>query len=88
MVVVALLLLTPTAEPEPLATASLPYEVGTIAVAVFFALSGFVICEGADVVYRDRPLAFMSNRLLRILPHFILSVTTAILPSGACISMR
>ena len=65
--------------PEPLATASLPYEVGTIAVAVFFALSGFVICEGADVVYRDRPLAFMSNRLLRILPHFILSVTTAIL---------
>ena len=64
--------------PEPLATASLPYEVGTIAVAVFFALSGFVICEGADVVYRDRPLAFMSNRLLRILPHFVLSVAAAI----------
>jgi peptidoglycan/LPS O-acetylase OafA/YrhL len=63
--------------PEPLATATLPYEVGTIAVAVFFALSGFVICEGADVVYRDRPLAFMSNRLLRILPHFVLSVATA-----------
>lgn len=65
--------------PEPLVTATLPYEVGTIAVAVFFALSGFVICEGADVVYRDRPLAFMSNRLLRILPHFVLSVTTAML---------
>jgi hypothetical protein len=63
--------------PEPLATATLPYEVGTIAVAVFFALSGFVICEGADVVYRNRPLAFMSNRLLRILPHFVLSVATA-----------
>ena len=63
--------------PESLATATLPYEVGTIAVAVFFALSGFVICEGADVVYRDRPLAFMSNRLLRILPHFVLSVATA-----------
>ena len=31
------------------------------------------------LIYRDRPLAFMSNRLLRILPHFILSVTTAIL---------
>lgn len=65
--------------PEPLATASLPYEVGYVAVLVFFALSGFVISEAADRIYLDRPVAFMANRLLRILPHFLLAMTAAIL---------
>jgi peptidoglycan/LPS O-acetylase OafA/YrhL len=65
--------------PEPLATASLPYEFGSVAVLVFFALSGFVISEAADRIYAGRPVAFMVNRLLRILPHFLLATTAAIL---------
>jgi peptidoglycan/LPS O-acetylase OafA/YrhL len=65
--------------PEPLATASLPYEFGYVAVLVFFALSGFVISEAADRIYLGRPLAFMANRFLRILPHFVLAMTAAIL---------
>jgi peptidoglycan/LPS O-acetylase OafA/YrhL len=65
--------------PEPLSTASLPYESGSVAVLVFFALSGFVISEAADRIYAGRPAAFMANRLLRILPHFLLAVVAAIL---------
>jgi peptidoglycan/LPS O-acetylase OafA/YrhL len=65
--------------PEPLATASLPYEFGSVAVLVFFALSGFVISEAADRVYAGRPAAFLANRLLRILPHFVLATAVAIL---------
>ncbi|MER8779076.1 hypothetical protein NKJ09_27610 [Mesorhizobium sp. M0189] len=59
--------------PEPIATAPLPCEFGNIAVLVFFALSGFVISEAADRIYAGRPVAFMANRLLRILPHFALA---------------
>ena len=61
--------------PAALADAMAPYAVGSVAVLVFFALSGFVITEAADRVYRDRPLAFAGNRLLRIVPHFVLAVT-------------
>ena len=65
--------------PEPFATASSPFAAGTIAVTIFFALSGFVISEAADQVYRDRPAAFFANRLLRILPHFLLAVAASML---------
>ena len=51
-----------------------PFEIGTIAVLVFFALSGFVIAEAADRLYQQRPIAFMLNRLLRIVPHFFTAV--------------
>lgn len=51
-----------------------PFEIGTIAVLVFFALSGFVITEAADRLYQQRPIAFMLNRLLRIVPHFFTAV--------------
>jgi peptidoglycan/LPS O-acetylase OafA/YrhL len=69
--------------PEALATASLPYEFGNVAVLVFFALSGFVISEAADRIYVGRPIAFLANRLLRILPHFVLAVIVAILLHAA-----
>jgi peptidoglycan/LPS O-acetylase OafA/YrhL len=64
--------------PEPLASLSLPYEFGSVAVLVFFCLSGFVITEAADKLYANRPIAFMANRLLRIVPHFLLATMVAI----------
>jgi peptidoglycan/LPS O-acetylase OafA/YrhL len=60
--------------PAPLATALAPYAVGNMAVLAFFALSGFVITEAVDAVYRRRAGAFLANRLLRIVPHFLLAV--------------
>ena len=60
--------------PAPLAAALAPYMTGSVAVLVFFALSGFVITEAVDSVYRGRPVPFLTNRLLRIVPHFLLAV--------------
>ncbi len=65
--------------PERLADAMMPYPVGSMAVLVFFALSGFVITEAADCVYRDRAAAFLANRLLRIMPHFVLAIALSML---------
>lgn len=65
--------------PAPLAVALAPFAFGSSAVLVFFALSGFVITEAVDAVYRDRPIAFLTNRLLRIMPHFVLAVALAML---------
>ena len=65
--------------PAQLADAMMPYPVGNLAVLVFFSLSGFVITEAADCVYRDRAVAFLANRLLRIMPHFVLAVALSML---------
>ena len=65
--------------PERLADAMMPYPVGSMAVLAFFALSGFVITEAADCVYRDRAAAFFANRLLRIMPHFVLAIALSML---------
>lgn len=54
-----------------------PLEVGSIAVYAFFALSGFVIVEAAHLIYQGRAKAFLINRLLRILPHFLITVLLA-----------
>ena len=64
----------------PMAATSffLKYEVGSLAVLVFFCLSGFVILESADILYQDRAGAFMSNRLMRVFPHFLITVTLSI----------
>ena len=65
--------------PAPLAAALAPYMTGGVAVLVFFALSGFVITEAVDSVYRGRPVPFLTNRLLRIVPHFLLAVVLSML---------
>ena len=65
--------------PAALAAALAPYMTGSVAVLVFFALSGFVITEAIDSVYRGRPVPFLTNRLLRIVPHFLLAVALAML---------
>ena len=48
-----------------------PCEIGSMAVLVFFCLSGFVITEAAKNVYAARPVAYLTNRLLRNLPLFL-----------------
>src|SRR5271165_2151975 len=40
--------------PEQLAKVFAPYALGGMAVLVFFAMSGFVITEAVDCVYRER----------------------------------
>ena len=65
--------------PDSFAYWLLPYEVGGVAVLVFFALSGFVITEAVDQIYWNKPLGFLTNRLLRIMPHFIAAVALSIL---------
>lgn len=51
---------------------------GSIAVLVFFALSGFVITEAAESFYRGRPLEFAVNRVLRIMPQYLLALIFSI----------
>lgn len=64
--------------PAEWVAAAAPYEVGSLAVLAFFALSGFVICEAADRIYPGRPVAFLANRLLRIAPHFLAAVVVTV----------
>jgi peptidoglycan/LPS O-acetylase OafA/YrhL len=61
-----------------LRTALAPYEIGSVAVLVFFCLSGFVITEAARQVYAAKPFAYLINRLLRIVPHFLVAVAIGI----------
>lgn len=65
--------------PEPLSRLLAPYYMGDMAVLAFFALSGFVITEAIDCIYRGRPRAFLENRFLRIVPHFVLAVALSML---------
>lgn len=61
----------------PLYDHVIPYEVGNIAVLVFFCLSGFVITEAATLIYSERPFAYLFNRFLRIVPHFLVALVIA-----------
>jgi peptidoglycan/LPS O-acetylase OafA/YrhL len=53
--------------------------VGNFAVMGFFVLSGFIIYEEVDVFYRDRPVAFLGNRLLRLVPPYWAAAIVSIL---------
>lgn len=55
-----------------------PLETGTIAVAVFFLVSGFVIIEAVERFYFQRPVAFLANRSVRIFPMFVIALAIAI----------
>lgn len=55
-----------------------PLETGTIAVAVFFLVSGFVIIEAVERFYFQRPIAFLANRSVRIFPMFVIALAIAI----------
>ncbi len=52
---------------------------GDLAVTVFFALSGFIILEAASHFYARRPVPFLINRALRILPAFFAALIVAVL---------
>jgi peptidoglycan/LPS O-acetylase OafA/YrhL len=48
---------------------------GTTAVYVFFVISGFVIIEAVECVYRNRPISFVTNRFLRIVPLYLICLS-------------
>lgn len=56
-----------------------PYELGSLAVLVFFCLSGFVITEAVTLTYSDKPVAYLANRFLRITPHFVVAIAIAVI---------
>lgn len=62
----------------PICDYFLPYGTSSLAVSVFFCLSGFVIAEAATQVYPDKPAAYLANRSLRTVPHHIVALVTAV----------
>lgn len=54
------------------------WATGSIAVLMFFTLSGFVMTEAAVKFYRGRPVAFAMNRFLRIAPLYVISLALSI----------
>lgn len=64
--------------PAWLAAALTPFEVGTVAVLMFFTLSGFIVTEAAVEFYGGRPGAFFLNRMLRIYPSYLVALAITI----------
>ncbi len=60
-------------------TAFYDLELGAVAVAVFFALSGYIVAEATLNFYAGRPAAFLLNRCLRVVPPYLaaLAITVA-----------
>ncbi len=53
-------------------------ELGAVAVAVFFALSGFIVAEATSSFYAGRPAAFLANRVLRVVPPYLAALALSI----------
>jgi peptidoglycan/LPS O-acetylase OafA/YrhL len=64
--------------PPVLSTALNPLTLGNCAVVAFFVLSGFIIAEAAERFYKDRAAAFLVNRVLRLVPPFIVAMTATV----------
>jgi peptidoglycan/LPS O-acetylase OafA/YrhL len=56
---------------------------GPVAVACFFALSGFIVAEAMTRFYLWRPLAFLGNRHLRVVPPYLLVLVLTICVQSA-----
>lgn len=56
-----------------------PFALGNIAVFCFFILSGFIICEAYHFNYKDRPFAYLQNRVMRIVPTYWAALFLSIL---------
>jgi peptidoglycan/LPS O-acetylase OafA/YrhL len=65
--------LLPRPEPWLLSHAGL----GIVAVAIFFVMSGFVVAEANMVFYPGRPMAFLANRLMSVVPPYIAALIVA-----------
>jgi peptidoglycan/LPS O-acetylase OafA/YrhL len=59
------------------------WELGAVAVTVFFALSGFIVAEALDSFYAGRPVAFLLNRALRIVPPYLAALVLALAVDAA-----
>lgn len=62
----------------PLARFLADSRAGSIAVLVFFVISGFVITEAAATFYKARYKAFAINRALKIVPAYLAALVLAI----------
>lgn len=49
-------------------------ELGSVAVTVFFALSGLIVAEAVTRFYAGRPAAFLANRALRVVPLYLVAL--------------
>ncbi len=56
---------------------------GPVAVACFFALSAFIVAEALTRFYARRPLAFLGNRGLRVVPPYLVALALAVLAQSA-----
>ena len=56
---------------------------GVLAVAVFFALSGFIVAEALTGFYAGRPAGFLGNRVLRLAPPYIAALALSVLVHAA-----
>lgn len=65
--------------PAAIRQAVLPWAPGNVAVLGFFVISGFIVCEAYHFNYRDRPVAYFKNRLLRIVPAYWAALAVSIL---------
>lgn len=72
--------------PEALQEQLAAWAAGTIGVLVFFVLSGFIISESLQTFYRSRVQAFLANRLLRIVPPYLMALVISIALHGALIT--
>ena len=55
-----------------------PLEIGSVAVSLFFVLSGFIVVEAAALFYERRAAAFLLNRMIRIYPPYIVAVVLTV----------
>jgi peptidoglycan/LPS O-acetylase OafA/YrhL len=67
---------------NPLSDMLSPWGVGDIGVMCFFVLSGLIISEALERYYRDRTLAFLSNRLLRLMPPYLWALVFSVAVSA------
>ncbi|MCK6450394.1 MAG: acyltransferase [Alphaproteobacteria bacterium] len=69
--------------PSWMASRIVPLGPGNAAVMIFFMLSGFIILEAVTHFYAGRPMPFLVNRLLRLVPGFLAALALSILVHAA-----
>ncbi len=60
-----------------------PLEIGSVAVLLFFVLSGFIVVEAAALFYERRASAFLINRMIRIYPPYLVAVLLTVVTTFA-----
>jgi peptidoglycan/LPS O-acetylase OafA/YrhL len=66
------------AQGTPVANVVIGARFGSVAVLVFFILSGYIMSEAADTFYAGRPWNFAKNRALKIIPPFLGALVLAV----------